>query len=338
MTPDPLLAVAPPPPCAQRMESDDPDEVSSWVARRDGDHSRVVHGTGTYGFRLARIETPIVQLAWASARLANTVRARFRKPTIHVPLGGIQQYAYGRRRMQIATGGLAFMSRDTEVTRHGEGHPLMAIELDPSAFESEMLSRRGDDRVEWARVPQALDIAEPQRRELLDAISGLVNAHLPGVPAPRQTHAASRLLSALVDGLTSSPGGRAAPVSVQRLNSLEDWIDAHVGEVITLGRLCEVLHVGERSLQLAFQARHGMSPMRFVAERRLAAAQRRFRGACVDEDVTTIASSLGFAHLGRFSIAYRAAFGESPSQALRRGRQRARMLGNTATACMGGGR
>lgn len=337
MAPDPLLAVAPPPPCAPRMESDDPDEVSSWVVRRDGDHSRVVHGTGPYGFRLARIETPSVQVAWVRTRLANTVRARFRKPTVHVPLGGIQRYEYGRRRIQVATGELVFMSRDTEVTRHGEDHPLMAIELDTSAFEAEVLSRRGDDRGKWARVPQALDLAEPQRRELLDALAGLVNAHLPGVPAPRRAHGASRLLSALAGALTWSSGGRITPVSVRRLNCLEDWIDAHVGEVITLGRLCDVLQVGERSLQLAFQARRGMSPMRFVAERRLAAAQRRFLGARADQDVTAIATSLGFTHLGRFSIAYRAAFGESPSQALRRGRQRARMLGNAATACMGGG-
>ena len=58
MTPVSVLAVPPPPPSANRMGSDDPDEITSWVSRRDGDHSRVVHGTGPYGFRLARIETP----------------------------------------------------------------------------------------------------------------------------------------------------------------------------------------------------------------------------------------------------------------------------------------
>jgi transcriptional regulator GlxA family with amidase domain len=52
------------------------------------------------------------------------------------------------------------------------------------------------------------------------------------------------------------------PVSAQPLDHLEDWIDAHVGDAITLGRLCDVAQVGERSLQLAFQARRGMSPMR----------------------------------------------------------------------------
>ena len=138
MTPVSVLAVPPPPPSANRMGSDDPDEITSWVSRRDGDHSRVVHGTGPYGFRLARIETPVVQIAWASTRLANTLRARFRQPTFHVPLGGVQRYVYGRRRVEAAMGRLVFIASDTEVTRHSDGDPVMAIELDVSTFESEV--------------------------------------------------------------------------------------------------------------------------------------------------------------------------------------------------------
>jgi len=94
----------------------------------------------------------------------------------------------------------------------------------------------------------------------------------------------------------------------------------HLGEALTIGRLCTVARVGERSLQLAFQARRGMSPMRFVCERRLAAANRRMVNADVGDDITGIAASLGFTHLGRFSMAYREAFGESPSQTLLRSR------------------
>lgn len=321
MTPDTLLAVAPPPPYAQRMASDDPDEVTSWVARRDGDHSRVVHGTGPYGFRLARIETGSLHLAWAHTRLANTLRARFPLPTFHLPLRGIQRYSYGRRRIEVAAGELVFMAQGTEVTRHSEGQPLLAIELDPSTFAFEVEKRHGAAGVDWPRVPRALFLSEPQRAELLAAITALVQTHEPGCEVSGRAHGASRLLSALAGALPGPAAGRIAPVSAQRLDHVEGWIDAHITEVITLGRLCEVAQVGERSLQLAFQARRGMSPMRFVAERRLAAANRRFRSAGVSEDVTAIATSLGFTHLGRFSIAYRSAFGETPSRALLRGRR-----------------
>ncbi len=323
MGPDTLPAVPLPPPWAQRMGSDDPDEVTSWVARRDGDHSRVVHGGGPYGFRLARVETPSVQLAWAGTRLANTLRARFRPPTFHLPLRGIQHYAYGRRRIEVALGAAVFMAPGTETTRHSEGHPLLAIDLDTATFESEVKKRRGTDRVEWTRVPQPLELSGLQRYELLEAMAELLRAHEPGAAAASRMHGESRLLSALAGALPWPAAGGITAVSAQRLDHLEDWIDAHVGEGITVGRLCAVAQIGERSLQLAFQARRGMSPMQFVSERRLAAAQRRFSRAGADEDVTAIATSLGFTHLGRFSSAYRTAFGESPSRTLTRGRRSA---------------
>jgi AraC-like DNA-binding protein len=77
--------------------------------------------------------------------------------------------------------------------------------------------------------------------------------------------------------------------------------------------------------------------MRFVAERRLAAAQRRFSNASEGDDVTAIATSLGFTHLGRFSSAYRSAFGESPSRTLMRSRQWARTHSDAASPGIGGG-
>lgn len=327
MTPVPLFAVPPPPPCAQRMGSDDPDEITSWVSRRDGDHSRVVHGTGPYGFHLARIETPIVQTAWASTRLANTLRARFRQPTFHVPLGGVQRYVYGRRRVQAPMGRLMFIASDTEVTRHSDGDPVVAIEFDAATFESEVRSRRGSDRTEWLRVPRTLDLAVPQQREVTEAIAAVVCAYLPGAATNSRMHGESRVLSALAGTLTWPFVDRATPVAIKRLEHLEDWIDAHVSEAITLGRLCKVAQMGERSLQLAFHARRGMSPMRFVCERRLAAAQRRLFRSVPNDSVTAIATSLGFTHLGRFASAYAAAFGESPSQTLARGRRAIQMRG-----------
>ena len=75
------------------------------------------------------------------------------------------------------------------------------------------------------------------------------------------------MLSALAGTLTWPVGDEAAPVAIKRLEHLEDWIDAHVGEAITLGRLCEVAQIGERSLQLTFQraARHVTNAVRLRA-------------------------------------------------------------------------
>ena len=308
------------PPGARRVSSDDPDEVSAWVARLDGRHSRVVHGAGPYGFRLALAESHAVRIAWASTRLPNTVRGRFPVPTFHLPIEGFQRYIHGRHRFETAPGGLVYVARGTEVTRYGDAGELMAIDIDASEFESEVRSRRGTDGTDPPCAPRTLDLATQQRRELVGAIGALVRASASGAAAGTSRHGAGRVLAALVDALADASSGGPARVSARRVEDLEDWIDAHLSDVITLGRLCEVARIGERALQLAFQKRRGMSPLRFVCERRLAEAQRRLHAGRPEEDVTSIATSLGLVHLGRFATAYRAVFGESPSQTLMRGR------------------
>ena len=196
----------------------------------------------------------------------------------------------------------------------------MAIDVDADEFESEVRSRRGDDRIELSCAPRSLGFATQQLRELVGAIGALVRAGASGAADGTSRHGAGRVLAALVDALADDSSVGPARVSARRVEYLEDWIDAHLNDVITLGRLCEVARIGERSLQFAFQSRRGMSPMRFVCERRLAEAQRRLLEGQSGEDVTSIATGLGFIHLGRFASAYRAAFGESPSQTLMRGR------------------
>jgi AraC-like DNA-binding protein len=63
----------------------------------------------------------------------------------------------------------------------------------------------------------------------------------------------------------------------------------------------------------------GMSPKRYLWLRRMHLAQRALRSAAAEtKTVTEIASDYGFWELGRFSVAYRSLFGESPSTTLRR--------------------
>jgi AraC-like DNA-binding protein len=63
----------------------------------------------------------------------------------------------------------------------------------------------------------------------------------------------------------------------------------------------------------------GMGPKRYLWLRRMHLARRALRRTDAERTtVTEIAAEYGFWELGRFSVAYRSLFGESPSTALRR--------------------
>jgi AraC family ethanolamine operon transcriptional activator len=83
--------------------------------------------------------------------------------------------------------------------------------------------------------------------------------------------------------------------------------------------LREIGGVGERTLQYAFRERFGLTPAAFLKARRLAAVRERLLRA--DESRETVgdaSAALGFWHLGHFAADYRRAFGEVPSETLRR--------------------
>jgi transcriptional regulator GlxA family with amidase domain len=140
-----------------------------------------------------------------------------------------------------------------------------------------------------------------------------------GHSAPAVTPSCARLVEWIVDRLESRlPQEPASTAATARVRDVEDWIEAHLHEPITLGRLCEAAGVGARSLQLAFEARRHATPMEFVMERRLAAAHARLVADRGESSVTSVAASVGMEHLGRFAASYRRFYGEPPSATLRR--------------------
>jgi transcriptional regulator GlxA family with amidase domain len=118
---------------------------------------------------------------------------------------------------------------------------------------------------------------------------------------------------------TSSTRGRKASRLVQQAQALAL---ASSDEPLHVSALCQLIGVSERTLRKAFLRVHGIPPCRHLRMLRLSNARRALLSA--DDTltkVTEIAMSFGFAELGRFSVEYKKAFGESPSQTLYRRHQ-----------------
>jgi transcriptional regulator GlxA family with amidase domain len=115
----------------------------------------------------------------------------------------------------------------------------------------------------------------------------------------------------------SGPVGKPIPVTVIR--RAEEFLAAHLSVPLSRAQLAEVAGFSIRTLSREFVKKHGMGPMTFLKQRRLEAAYRELLGADKGSGVVTkVAMRFGFSHLGKFAIAYRQAFGECPSQTLKR--------------------
>jgi AraC-like DNA-binding protein len=307
----------PPPPWALRFRSDDLDEVRAFVGT-DMPHSRVAHRSEALGYDFYRVLAARAAVGSCKVAAAQTVRGRVSDPVLHltVPAGSV--YRVGRR-VSAPTGrsSVVFVAPEWEFTRTSPAGTLLAIKVDQRALLDELETRRPSAGGGWALRLEWLALAPAERAEFMAAAADLQRATRPGTEARHLAHAESRLVALVADLiLRESVAPAAGALSLARALDLEGWIEAHLGEPLTLGRLCQVAGVGARCLQKTFESRRGVSPMRFVTERRLTAAHRRLIHAAPNTSVTRIALDLGFDHLGRFSQMYKQVIGESPSQTL----------------------
>ena len=95
------------------------------------------------------------------------------------------------------------------------------------------------------------------------------------------------------------------------------YIEERFRDPIRMPDLCGHVGAGLRTLQRCFASHYQIGPVAYIKARRLNAARRDLTAGNPSRDsVTKIAMDNGFTHLGRFSVDYRAHFGESPSETL----------------------
>src|SRR6478672_11185563 len=99
----------------------------------------------------------------------------------------------------------------------------------------------------------------------------------------------------------------------------EEVLAEHLSEPLLTTELCELIGVTERTLRSCCAEFLGMSPARYVLLRRLSRARVALRDAAPDGiSLLELVRGFGFAELGRFEAAYRAAFSEAPLTTLQR--------------------
>lgn len=135
----------------------------------------------------------------------------------------------------------------------------------------------------------------------------------------------ARLLGALEQTPDGAPPARATPV--ERRHGRGDRLYRRFLEQVQTAaavqrsvlQIAQDLQVPLRTLQDHVHAASGRTPSAILRDARFRHAHQLLSDGDPSRDtVTAIAGRTGFGHLGRFSMEYRARYGESPGDALRR--------------------
>jgi AraC-like DNA-binding protein len=145
---------------------------------------------------------------------------------------------------------------------------------------------------------------------------------LPTVARALEEQLIHLMVRCLAEGvaLNLAPVGHRHEVTMTKF---EEFLEAHPDQPLHLIEICEGIGVAERTLRACCEEHLGMGPIRYLTLRRMHLVRRALRRADPStSNVTRIVTDYGFWELGRFAVAYRLMFGESPSMTLQRPAER----------------
>lgn len=144
-------------------------------------------------------------------------------------------------------------------------------------------------------------------------LSGPVVVENPLIPATAQ-EALVATIGATYPMIAAETKDRARPAALRRAVA---YIEENLDRPVTVAEMAAAARMSVRGLQAAFRRELGVSPLRFLRQRRLAAARADLLASDEAGTVGLIARRWGFAHASRFAAEYHAAFGEYPATTLR---------------------
>ncbi|MHB2166566.1 helix-turn-helix domain-containing protein [Alsobacter sp. R-9] len=112
----------------------------------------------------------------------------------------------------------------------------------------------------------------------------------------------------------------AAALEPATLRRCLDYLHAHAFDDVSLEAMGREAGVSLRAAQMLFRRHLDTTITGYLRGLRLTAARERLGAPSTGDTVTSVALDCGFSHLGEFAAAYKAAFGERPSQTLQAGR------------------
>ena len=296
-----------------KLEFFDSDQLSEWIKNSEFLHDQM--SCGEFSAELSQLE--LDDYTVDKGRYNLNLRAAGVFPKDKAVIG----FVLGEKSHSIVNGeyieyGTAFIAKEGIVVDAPKVNELewFIVQADPSkleAFEIDLPERN----IETVPLPKAItsiiastvNVSFSTDKTFIDIGEGQV--------------VCEEILSALGKRLTEHENS-ATSVNLSRqikiVKKAEEFMRHHLQNPIKVSEICRMTNTSERVLEYAFKKIYGISPKRFLTVLRLNKARSLLLNTNAYEvNVTNIAISCGFRHMGRFSAEYKKMFEELPSQTLK---------------------
>ena len=237
--------------------------------------------------------------------------------SIRIPLrGGVVRRTAGREFETVVGTATILSAAEIVANRFLPGSDILNCSVGASDLRARYDQLEGD-RPPAFQLQPSINLEGPRLGALVHTIRQ-IGDHL-GTPAATLT--GPLLMDLLLNQiLTSWPRGKAEPLDgpSRAADKAVDFIEAHLAEPMTIGSVAAAAGVGLRTLQSAFRARTGRTPLGYILDRRLENAHLDLLANEGRLPVSQIAYRWGFLHMGEFARRYRERYGEPPSRTGRR--------------------
>jgi AraC-like DNA-binding protein len=244
---------------------------------------------------------------------------------VHFCLRGAASLTSGSYQVEIGRGEAFVYSRERDAQlEFGAGLEQIILRIPLAMLERSLEPLIGFKPRHAISFEPAIDPADPHYAGFRELVMMLAGGLDPALSAWPQATLAQLEQACVTSFLHCSRHNfrrflGAAPaddIPVQILHA-EHYVESQCGADITVAGMAEIAGVSVSTLTRAFLKHRGFSPATFIKRAKLSRARTLLETGAATT-VVGVALRCGFANPSRFANDYRQAFGESPTEALRR--------------------
>src|SRR5579871_1801304 len=213
------------------------------------------------------------------------------------------------------------------ISYSGRGkHSHVTLESDVTTVQQILSAVCEGATLQNSELCPQLDLASPAGR-MLRALGEAVGAgmHEASIRSEKSMALLGESILRLVflnfpHGLSDRLRGHQMNATSRQIRKAIDFMRDNMHQPLTLSEVAEATGISVRSLQYGFRRFRNLTPLAYLREIRLEAAQAELSSPLNILSIKDVALKWGFTHMGHFAARYRAAYGETPSETVRLGR------------------